>query len=149
MKKLLLLFIVTLLFNTAKSQAVFCPPGAQWNYIFYNGLGNGYFRMSINYAGDSLLTTGETVKKLTHNTFFKYFWSSNFSASLVKQRGDTVFVKNQFTAGSWQILYNYAATSGQQWITTFSVPPSGNSGSVLSHTTQVLSVSTITVNNVS
>ncbi len=74
---------------------------------------------SVKYTGDTLIN-GQVVKKLKH---LRFFMSENQSLptplTLIKQSGDTIFVKNSRTGNQWQILYNFAAQPGQGWANTF------------------------------
>ena len=150
MKKLLLLLVLTAFTShIAKSQVVFGAPGAEWRYVFRIYLNNTDHRANMYYLRDSTIGS-ETLKVIGYRSFFKLSAGNPCSIVLIKQKGDTIFMKNCTTAGTWQILYNFAATTGQQWITTLkdSLYPSGNSGP-LSYTTTVLSVSTVTLNGMS
>jgi hypothetical protein len=47
MKKLLLLFILSISIKTTKAQVAFCPPGAEWNYYFSTGIGSKFENETI------------------------------------------------------------------------------------------------------
>ena len=144
MKKLLLLLFV--LFSLKpKAQVVFCPPGAEWHYLFSGSMffpGNTY-NETIKYIGDSISGT-DTIKILSHFRFFLQC-SPTVSKTLIKQKGDTIFFYNKRTQNSWQILYNFAAPAGQGWQTT--VLQSNNTAITFSYT--VGSVDYVTVNGFS
>jgi hypothetical protein len=148
MKRSLLIIFMAALTFTGKSQAAFCTAGAEWRYIFYNGFTPGGTLTKITYAGDSTIGT-TTVKVLNYVAFYKQDGGSYCHKALIKQSGDTVFMNSCNTSGTWQILYNFAATAGQQWATT--VKDSSYSGvhTSITHTINVLSVSTVTINNMS
>lgn len=125
------------------SQVVFCPPGAEWNYYF-SGDNNNLKNERIKYERDSLINQF-TCKIISHSFFYKYGFggSSNKTFTLLKQSGDTVFFRNKYSAHTWQILYNFAATSGQSWYTTVSQ----TGVTVDTHTFTVDSVKNISTNN--
>ena len=110
--------LLTLIFvEKAGSQVIFSPKGAEWQYIFYNGDFDFKEIEGIKYARDSIVG-GDTAKVLLSQRFFN---SNNFhktdKTTLIKQNGDTVFMRNAITQHTWQILYNYAAVAGQAWNT--------------------------------
>lgn len=119
MKRLLLFFIVLAI--RLQAQVTFCPPGAKWTarfeqYWMNQQLDHNY---AITYIGDSIVS-GDTLKMLTYNSFFRY-WESEQHPRIcfIKQRGDTIFMRNKWTGDQWQILYNFAAQSGQGWANSF------------------------------
>lgn len=118
MKKLLLLFLFLQVSSKAQTPVTFCPPGAEWHYLFnWAGYNPGTkINEKIKYTGDSIIGT-DTVKVLAHKRFF-LGCSNIVSMTLLKQKGDTVYFKNSQTQNSWQILYNFATPSGQSWATT-------------------------------
>lgn len=147
MKKIILIFILFFEFK-AQAQVVFCPPGAEWHYL-QRTIGPSAnipwisVNEKVNYLRDTVVDA-VTAKVLQH----KFFLSDNSipcKLTLVKQKGDTVFFRNQFTLHVWQVLYNYSATPGQSWynsiVRTFN-PPSG----IISYTTTVDSISAVTEN---
>jgi hypothetical protein len=145
MKKQLLFLVCLLAFVKTEAQVVFCPPGAQWNYLFSGTIfwpGNTY-NETINYVGDSI-SGADTLKILVHNRFFMAC-GIRINKTFIKQKGDTVFFNNYLTQGSWQILYNFAAQPGQGWQTT--VLKSYTTTITFSVTVQ--SVSTVTLNGFS
>src|SRR5688572_23819787 len=121
MKRFLLFFLFIVLLSKFQAQITFCPPGATWNYFFSGP--HPYWQIhtnrSITYVRDSLLE-GNTVKALRHHHFFKRgspMGETGFT--LIKQSGDTVFMRNKWTNHQWQVLYNFAAQPGQSWTNTF------------------------------
>jgi hypothetical protein len=147
MKKLLLLLIPLFFLQKALSQpVVFCPPGAEWHYLFDN-FWTSDTNEEVKYVRDSIIGP-ETVKVL-RSKYGKYYLRDNLapgnSLTLIKQKGDTIFFKNVLTQGSWQILYNYAAQPGQGWQTN-AIAVSGSSTSV-TYSYTVNSVSSLTVNS--
>ena len=118
MNKLLLLSLTLILIFQSKSQVVFCPPGAEWHSLFSGAIffpGNT-FNEQIKYTGDSIEGL-DTIKILSHNRFFMTCGPYT-NATLIKQKGDTIFFKNKFSQNTWQILYNYATPVNQSWQTT-------------------------------
>jgi hypothetical protein len=117
MKKIYLL-IFTLVINWSFSQVVFCPPGAEWHYLFNtNNLSPipNYANETVKYIGDSIMGT-DTVKILSHNRFFQRYNLEYADYTFIKQKGDTIFMRNKFTQNTWQILYNFN-DGGQGWTT--------------------------------
>ncbi|MES2679663.1 MAG: T9SS type A sorting domain-containing protein [Bacteroidota bacterium] len=117
MKILILLLYATAIIKTAHSQVVYCPSGAVWHYLFSPKVSGLQSNEEIRYVRDSILD-GETVKVIKHTRF--YVWenwvqTSNIILTVLKQTGDTIFMKNHGTQGNWQILYNFAALPGQSW----------------------------------
>ena len=113
------LFIVLIVFQSKviKSQIVFCPPGAEWHYLFGGAFSpNNTFNEMILHNADSISGI-DTIKQLMHYRFFLQC-SPTVRKTLVKQKGDTVFFLNSRTQNTWQILYNFAAQPGQSWQTT-------------------------------
>ncbi len=148
MKKLILFLFFIFLINKSKSQVVFCPPGAEWHYSFYAmGLNQqiNIVNESIKYIRDSVVNN-ESFKILYHKKFFIAHNRFNVLQSLIKQNGDTIFVKNNCTANKWQTLYNFAALPGQSWkivVYPFLSSPTYS----ITYTVSVQSVSTININN--
>lgn len=118
MKQFLFLVLFLPFSFRAQTPVVFCPPGAEWHYLFnWAGYHPGTkFNEGIKYLSDSIIGT-DTVKVLAHKRFF-LGCSNLVSKTLLKQKGDTVYFKNSQTQNSWQILYNFATPSGQSWTTT-------------------------------
>lgn len=155
MKKLLFILITFILCNKIHSQVVFCPAGAEWHYSFrYMNLpGDAIENEKIKYVRDSILN-GETVKVLWHERFYKenhHKTLQGYVLTLIKQKGDTVFMKNAGTRNVWQILYNFAALPGQSWQDSIGdVDPTGGwapYNSCINYTVTVDSVRNVLVNN--
>lgn len=128
MKKLILILCCVAAFVEKRAQVVFCPPGAEWhsNFFFYGVIPPvaAYVKIiqneQINYTGDSIVDS-QVVKVLKHRRFLTGYCNSGFSPpTLIKQIGDTVFMRNVFTEHTWQILYNFAAVPGDSWNNMFS-----------------------------
>ena len=122
MKKLLTLICCLTIFGNLKSQVVFCPPGAEWHYV-YNTFSmdpTPDYENIRAWNGGTALVDGETVTILKHNKIFWRYNTKNIYESYLKQIGDTIFIKNAFTNSKWLILFNYAATAGQSWVTSLS-----------------------------
>lgn len=120
MKRVLISLVLTFLLCHLSAQITFCPPGAKWNYSFYDGYFDGsIFNETVSYANDSLVDN-DSVKVLRHNWFFKRFSPVGGNGkTFLKQKGDTVFMRNSWTNDQWQILYNFAALPGQSWTNVF------------------------------
>lgn len=119
---------------------VFCPSDAEWRYSqkFSGPSINepwNYKNISIKYSHDSLID-GTLVKVIRHSIFFKEN-SQPCYLTLLKQNGDTVFMRNAITNNAWQILYNFNSVTGQSWTNVLS----GRT-----YTTTVLSVNSILEN---
>lgn len=142
MKKILLGFSLFLFLLQLPAQVTFCPPGAKWNYSFYDGYYDGaVFNEAVSYVNDSLVDN-DSVKVLRHNWFFKSFSPLGGNGkTYLKQNGDTVFMKNAWTNHQWQILYNFAALPGQSWTNVFP--------GIAHYTTTVNSVNTVTIGGLS
>jgi len=145
MKKLILIFSLMITFK-AQAQVVFCPPGAEWHYLFNGTIffpGNTY-NETIKYTGDTIDGI-DTVKILSHVRFFTACGQWPYPReTYIKQKADTIYFKNSLTQGTWQILFNFAALPGQSWYATIQ-----KSLTVLqTFTTTVNSISTITVNGI-
>jgi hypothetical protein len=143
MKKLILIFSLMITFK-AQAQVVFCPPGAEWHYLFNGTIffpGNTY-NETIKYTGDTIDGI-DTVKILSHVRFFMAcgLWPYP-RVTYIKQKADTIYFKNSLTSGTWQVLFNFAALPGQSWHTTLKTSSTGSQ----TFTTTVNSISTITVN---
>lgn len=146
MKKHLLILFVFLVFGQLRSQVVFCPPGAEWKYIFRPGVGNYAYYANMHYLRDSLLNA-ETVKVLGYGHFFKVTVGDRCSNVLLKQNGDTIFMRNCNTRNTWQVLYNFAATAGQSWTTTLIDSMASGTHVPFTHTITVNTVTTVVMNN--
>lgn len=142
--KTLLLF---LLCTKGHSQIVFAPQGAEWHYTFsYTAFSpQGYYTNIINekisYERDSSLGN-QNYKLLSHSFFFKSCDPNTGGPCLIKQIGDTVFMRSQYTQNQWQILYNFSAIAGNTWTNTLYV-----SSNVYIYNVSVDSVSQTIVNN--
>jgi len=98
-----------------KAQVVFCPSGAQWNYLFSGTIWSPTVshNETIVYVKDSI-ENNETIKLLVHNRSAANC-SQWIKRTWIKQRGDTLYYRNKFTHEKWVILYNFATPSGQTW----------------------------------
>jgi hypothetical protein len=146
MKKRLLLLSCLILFQILPAQVVFCPPGAEWSYTFLAGHSNQIVsNEKITYSRDSMLN-GVSVKVLLHNFSFSMSDAYRPGPTLIKQNGDTIFMRNAITQHSWQILYNFNVTAGQHWENQL-LTAKNTGTSITGFTVTVDSVKTITVNN--
>lgn len=101
------------------SQVTYCPPGAEWRYSFLNdnlSTEPKFLNEKMSYVRDSILGN-DTVKVLQHKRIYIFANEANYGPSLIKQKGDTVFVRNGLTNHTWQILYNFNAKVGEGWVT--------------------------------
>ena len=122
MKTTFIVLVCLLYTKLLLSQAVFCPPGAEWhyNFAFYTiNPSSGYVKSNSNerikYVRDSVLGS-ITTKVISHNYFFKGSCNASHAPlTLIKQNGDTIFMRNIRTHHKWQILYNFAAQPGDSW----------------------------------
>ena len=122
MKKLLLLVLISFISSHSKSQVVFCPTGAEWSYnIFWSGVGNPAWQYTylekIVYQKDSILNS-DTLKVLSHKRFYLECDQGFAKTTLIKQKGDTIFMSNRGTRNQWEILYNFNVLAGQSWQTS-------------------------------
>jgi hypothetical protein len=60
------------------------------------------------------IVDGLPAKVIGHYGFYKYC-DNSYSLTCIRQSGDTIFLRNGVTSGSWQILFNFATTVGQAW----------------------------------
>lgn len=140
MKKILLLISLFSVY-LSKSQIVFCPPGAQWNYTFNHIFNyNEVLNETIKCIGTTT-ENGDVISLLTHRRFFSEQNPEIYLTytTSIKQKGDTIYMRNSFTSNKWQILYNFAAQVGHSWSNSFT---SGNT-----FTTTVTAKGTATVAN--
>lgn len=115
MKKLLPIFLFVQFLSESKAQIVFCPPGAEWHYSFYNNLPYSIINEKIKYIGKAVIGL-DTMLYIEHYRFFNQLNHGFFIGSTYfKQKGDTVFVKNNITSQNWQILYNFNVQPGHNW----------------------------------
>lgn len=149
MKKKLLGILIVISFKTFNAQntpIVFCPPGAEWRYQFNYWMSAQTYIARIKYIKDSIVDNA-TVKVLNANYFFlgcEYIdiIPPYYGYTLIKQKGDTIFMRNTFTGHSWQILYNFAAQPGSVWGNKL-----GGASLFGYYNTKVDSVTSISVNN--
>ena len=147
MRILLLALSISFLTRTARAQVVFCPPGAEWHYLYFS-LGNVKINEEIKYVRDSSLNS-ETVKVLQHKRFFKWQNYGGNKLTLIKQKGDTVFFRSLITQHTWQVLYNYAALPGQSWENQIKlINPFYATTLVTTHTLTVDSIKDTIVNSI-
>lgn len=144
MKKNLLIFLIGISFVKFNAQQIaFCPPGAEWHYLFTDYFPtSGYVNETIKYASN-VKEGNDTLKLLTHTKFFTMVNTSPTYTTLIKQKGDTVFMKNVKTNNQWQILYNFAAQVNQSWTNTFYLWPNVT----ITYTTQVTSIGSKQIGN--
>ncbi len=119
------IFFLLLCFIGTKAQVVFCPPGAEWRYSFYaNNMSPQptFVNESMKYVRDTVVGP-DTAKVLKHQRFFYFANAAYYGPSLIKQKGDTVFIRSQLTNHSWQILYNFNTPVGQSWTTYWTFSP--------------------------
>ncbi len=115
MKRLLPLFLFVQFLIESKAQIIFCPPGAEWHYSFYNNLPYSIINEKIKYIGKAVIGL-DTMLYIEHYRFFNQLNFGHFVGSTYfKQKGDTVFVKNNITSQNWQILYNFNVQPGHSW----------------------------------
>lgn len=116
----LLLLSLTISFCVfSQPRAVFCPNGAIWTACYKNTIFSPNMSMStVSYVGDSI-AGADTIKILSHSKFYYQCNKSGQTRTLIKQKGDTIFMYSKFTANTWQILFNFACTPGQGWTTTY------------------------------
>src|ERR1043165_6473023 len=105
MKQLLLLFLIFLVTTKIQAQVVFCPPGAEWHYNFRTEFLQRTDNVTIKYVGDTLWGL-DLLKILSATRFYVDQNCRSVSRTLIKQKGDTIFMNNNRTQNSWQILYN-------------------------------------------
>jgi hypothetical protein len=139
-------FLLCCIFAATKvhAQVTFCPAGAEWTayYHMFAPFHPSYLK-KIAYAGDSLLEQ-QVVKKLVYTNFYYDCNITGPQVAVIRQNGDTVFIRNAQTQNKWEVLFNYAAGPGDQWTITFLT----TKNTVRTHTITVDSTSQTTENNV-
>lgn len=141
MKQFLLVILITFFNAKIQAQVVFCPAGAEWHYLYNSDNLSprpDYTNEEVKCTGETIVN-GETLKSLWHLKIFRMYNVGFPSNSLLKQHGDTVFLKSSFTNNQWCVLFNFAAQPGDSWIIHLSI--AGNT----SYTVTVDSVNTVTV----
>lgn len=146
MKKLLFILLLSKAVLNVNAQVVFCPPGAQWTNLFEYPFPVEQSYSKIVYIGDSTIGA-ESYKVLRHHNFYLTGCDAPYTLpykphTLIKQRGDTVFMRSSYTQHNWQILYNFAAVTGNMWVDSLGAP-----NSKIYYTTFVDSVNYVTINN--
>lgn len=144
MKKLTLILWTLAFFLKAQSQIVFCPSGAEWHYLLFPGADSfpEEKNEAVKYTHDSVVDS-EAAKVLRHTRFFAND-TELIKITLIKQSGDTIFMRNAITQHSWQVLYNFNASVNQSWSNTLTV--AHQSINIVTYTTTVDSISQVTVN---
>ncbi|MFZ9575903.1 MAG: T9SS type A sorting domain-containing protein [Bacteroidia bacterium] len=138
MKKIIIILVGILSIKSIAQQVSFCPPGAEWHYSFTEFYpSNGYINETIKHTSNLIQGT-DTLKLLTHTKFFTRLNSPPTFTTLIKQKGDTIYMKNVKTNDQWQILYNFAAQVNQSWTNTFYVGTS----TTITYTTLVTAIGT-------
>lgn len=145
-----LLLILSCLFKLSlMAQVSFCHVGSEWNFLFTQAWNIPWATVNenIKYNGYSLENT-DTVKFLNHTRFFAEVNTGVIFSTSIKQKSDTVYMKNNFTNNQYQVLYNFAAQAGQTWTNTFTNGDSFTTTVVNSGTTTIntLTVKQLTVN---
>ncbi len=142
-KNLIILLIVVSFVKFNAQQIAFCPPGAEWHYLFTDFYPRaGYVNETIKYTGN-VIEGSDTLKLLTHSKFFTMINTSPTYTTLIKQKGDTIFMKNVKTNNQWQILYNFAAQVNHSWTNNFYLGPNVT----INYTTQVTSIGSRQIGN--
>src|SRR4051812_30063800 len=119
-------------------QVVFFPPGALWTASYKNSIfSQSYSSSSIAYIGDTIVAP-DTLKMLSHSKFFTMCNTFSPLRTFIRQKGDTIFMKNRFTQNQWEILFNFACTNGQGWVTTYTVPAGSKSYSITVDSSDIL-----------
>lgn len=144
MKKNLTIFLIGISFVRLNAQQItFCPAGAEWHYLFTENYPfMGSVNETIKYTGN-VIEGNDTLKLLTHKKFFTRMNTSPTYTTLIKQRGDTVYMKNVKTNNQWQILYNFAAQVNQSWTNSIYLFPNVP----ITYTTQVTSIGSKQIGN--
>lgn len=147
MRKLITILLFSISLPRASSQVVFCPPGAEWHYSFNNQFFGSNQNERVKYVGDTIIN-GDTIKLISQLRYYNQCTngSDGVHKTLIKQKGDTIFIKNKATKNTWQILYNFAATAGQAWTTT--VSSFYNLSNAVTYTTTVDSIGFVSINNI-
>ncbi len=146
MKKIYFTFLLSLFFISQKAQVVFCPPHAGWSNVFTRSWPDQTLEYeNVIYTGKQVIGN-DTVKVLSHRRFFMMTNLGYTGPTYIKQKGDTIFMKNVRTQNNWQILYNFAATVGSSWNNTIIGGTPLSTTKIVSYTTMVVSTQTVNVN---
>lgn len=130
------------------AQVVFCPPGAKWSNLFGPAMDSRWtMNYKISYERDSTVD-GQSAKVLRTNIFFAMNCDAPYGPAykplvLIRQSGDTIFMRNAYTLHTWQVLYNFNASPGSMWIDSLGAP-----GAMNYYTTSVTATSDTTINSV-
>lgn len=143
MKKFLSTFFSLFLFFVAGAQIKFCEKGSRWYSEFNSGgfplSSSFYYTVSTEYDGKDTLQN-DSVKVLLSSRFFISGSSFGNVKLYLKQIGDTIFMNSAYSNHQWQILFNFAATTGDKWYNIL------QASEAISYTTTVVSTQTVLIN---
>ena len=151
MKKVLLPFIFVFFFNYAKSQVVFCPPGATWNYVEKGIIAGIDGIMEFKYTND-VMVNGINCK-LIQGSFkgSRIGYTINGNAGFQNVVDYKVYENNKviylYNGSSFDTIINFNAVIGDKWRELYraqSVRCSNRRGYYT-----VIDTSHITINNIS
>lgn len=121
-------WLVVLVFTiSVRAQVVFCPPGAKWSNLFGPAMDSRWtMNYKISYERDSVVN-GQSAKVLRSNILFAMNCDAPYGPDykplvLIRQSGDTIFMRNDHTLHTWQVLYNFNAAPGDMWIDSLGAP---------------------------
>ncbi|MBL7933191.1 MAG: T9SS type A sorting domain-containing protein [Bacteroidia bacterium] len=125
------------------SQVVFCPPGAEWNYYYGPGMAPPTTNMilRVRYVKDTLVDQIDQARLISNVRFFPDGCTTGASNSVIMEKNNKVYFRNQNTNHTWQVLFDFNCTAGQGWATQIFENPT--SPSLL--TFQVDSVATVVI----
>jgi hypothetical protein len=136
-----------LIHSSLKAQSLFCPPGAEWHsaFVLVPAWNNTfvYTNERIAYIRDSMVGA-DVSKVLSHRFYYATCYNAGplNKITLLRQKGDTVFFRNEKTQHNWEVLYNFATAPGGNWKTTVLKA----NGSPVTYTNTVDSVKQVTIN---
>jgi hypothetical protein len=143
----LAIILAAIAFSGVRCQLVFCPPGATWNYAFTPvpqwSPNPSLVNETISYVKDSIVGT-DTVKVLVHSVYYSTCYNDyGIKFTLIRQKGDTVFFRNERTQHTWQILFNFSSAPGTGWQTNYLKA----SGGIATYSYTVDSIGYVNINN--
>lgn len=114
-KQIRLTTIIFLLSITSLGAQVWCPPGATWQFDFFQFSAEGY--VEVKYVGDSVVG-GKTCKVLRKTEYY-YDWVPQKYGSWIIGREYTYLDSNIvyiWRLGKFWKLYDFGALVGESWI---------------------------------
>lgn len=113
MKATLNIFLLFLI-GALKSQIIFSPAQAEWNYKVTSLVSPAIYSEKINYVRDTICS-GQNAKVLIHTKSVNQCGASFNGLTVIRSSNDSVYFRSPLTFHNWELLYAYNATVGQSW----------------------------------